>query len=566
MDSEGWREDALRAADQPTFASHGTVEPVSEPLPSFAAPGEASGYTYGGMATVASGAPHSAPHETRHDGPIVPAEEFTVGGGKVVRSVASLLLREGFLKIVVLAANIVLARLLVPSDFGIFVILGFFNSFLVTFGAFGLAAALVQRHQPPQREELGALFTFQVVVAALLVVMAEIAAPTLASVYHLGEEGEWLIRAMALGFLLTSAAATPMALLERRLAFGRVALVDVSIGVLYQALAIGLALVGFRVWSLVIATLASNILGALLTYGAAGWRPHISLRWRPIFPLIGYGLKYQANSFISLLKDNITPTFVAFVAGAAAVGYINWASTLAFYPILIVNLIGRVTFPAFSRVANDRARLQEMIEATIRIQAYIIFPIVAALAVFAPYITSVIFTDKWQPAVPVLYFMLVSTALSGVSTPLVAGLNALGKPGVISRLMFMWLILDWGLIVPLVLKFGIAGYGVANAIVALSGIVTVAIFKRHQPVRFVRSFFVPVLTAGVSGLAFLAIRWEQPPTTIAPLVAQALGLCALFAALEAVADRRFVADLRYLVGAIRGRSASRLSAAERGAT
>lgn len=471
-------------------------------------------------------------------------------GGAVVRGTLSLILREGFLRVVVLAANVALARILVPQVFGVFVILGFFNTFLTTFGAFGLGPAIVQRREEPKREELAALFTFQVAVAAVLVLLIGLLAPLLASAYHLGDQGVWLIRVMAFSFLLISASSTPMALLERRLAFGRIAMIEVSSGVIYQAVAVALALVGVGVWSLVVGTLASGVVWLGATYLAEHWVPRISLRWRAIWPLVRFGLQYQVNSFISLFKDNIVSTFVAALLGATAVGYINWATTLAFYPLILVQLMGRVTFPAFARALDDRPRLQRMVEATIRYQCYVAFPAVAALAAFIPQITSVIFTDKWQPAVPLVYFFLIPTVTSAVTWPLIAGLNALGRPDLVWRLMLLWLVLDWALGVTFVLRFGYVGFAIANACVTLSSVATVILFKRFQPLRLLRNIVPPSVSMLLTTGIFLLVDHMRTPSGLLPLALDGVAVFVVFIVIEAIIDRHFVADVRYVLGAV----------------
>jgi|GEM_PF-278897 len=489
--------------------------------------------------------------------PVVPAAPVSIpnphSGKSIIRSAVSLIVREGLLRIMMLAANVFLARLLSPSIFGIFVVLTFFNSFLSTFGTFGLGAALVQRKEEPEHSELSALFTFQFVIALALVVVAFVVAPVLSSTYHFGEQGIWLIRSMAISFLLTSAGSVPVALMERHLAFGRIAIIEVINGFVFQALAVLLAWRGFSIWSLVVATLASSICSFIASYMAGGWWPRLSFRFRMIWPIVRFGMQYQVNGIISLLKDNISPTFVVAVVGAAAVGFINWAATLAYYPLIVTDLIGRVMFPAFSRVVHDRKQLQHMVESTIRVHCYVVLPMAVALGALAPYITHVVFTDKWMPAVPLIYYMLVSTFISGISRPLIAAFNALGKPNVVSRLMILWFVLDWGLIVPLVLWQGFVGYAMANALVSFSIVVTVRLYKRYEPVRMIQSIAKPTIIAAVSGGAVFVYSRINPPDSLLLLAVDGLAVCVLYVGLEALLDRSFVSDVRFLISSFRAR-------------
>jgi len=474
---------------------------------------------------------------------------------QVVRGTLSMLVREGLLKIVILVANVLLARLLAPADFGIFVILGFFNTFLSAFGTFGLGAALIQRQREPTRAEVAALFTTQLLAAVILSSAMGLAGPLLSDAYALGPDGIWLIRAMAASFLLTTMAATPTALLERRLAFGRVAMIDVLTGLWYQIIAVALAYLGFGVWSLVAATIASSALRLLASFPAANWWPRLSLRWRRILPMVIFGMQYQAVSVIVLIKDAIVPIYVAAVVGITSVGYIEWASTVAFYPLILVAIIARVTFPTYARLAGDRERLQRVIEMTLRLQAYVIYPAAAVIAALAEYITRVIFTDKWLPAVPLIYFFLAATLAASINSTLTAALTALGRPRVVLYLMAALLVFGWAIKVPFVLWLGNLGYAIADALLGLAIVIFVYVFKRYQSVRVLHSISLPLLAAVMSGAAVYLASQLVPPTTLPLLAGEASSAFLLFLVAELILDGHFRRDVPRIIHTALARTA-----------
>lgn len=469
------------------------------------------------------------------------------GANTLVKGAASLIVREGILRVAVLAANVILARVLNPRDFGVFAILEFFNVFLATFGTFGLGPSIVQRREEPSKSELASLFTFQTGIAAILVIVASSLAPELASRYNLGTSGTWLVSAMAVGFLFSSSAATPMALLERRMAFGRVALAEVTTGVLFQVIAVGLAIAGLGVWSLVVGTVVSNGIGAAITFAVAGWMPHISFRFRHVLSIIWFGLQFQVNTFISLMSGYIAPTFVSLVLGAAAVGYITWATTLAFYPLIFVYLIGRVTFPMYARSIDDKPRLQRILEGTIRVQSYVICALAAIIVGLAPELTVTIFGNKWLPAVPLLYFLVINTVFSMVNNALTTALNALGKPTVVTKLMLMWLVLDWSIIVPFVLWKGIIGYAMAQALISLTVVIVTRVFRHYQSVRIFSSVAAPIVSAGFAGGLIWLLSQKVPANNILLLTAESGVTVAMFVLFEVVIDRHFFHDVRIVV-------------------
>ena len=260
--------------------------------------------------------------------------------------------------------------------------------------------------------------------------------------------------------------------------------------------------------------------------------------------MAGYGLRYQAVNILALIKDARAPIFVAAILGAQAVGYIDWASTLAFYPLILVAIIGRVTFPAYSRLAHDSARLKRTIEGTLRIQAYAIFPAVAALAALAPYIALVGFTAKWLPGVPLLYLLLASTLVASVNSTLAAALNALGKPQVVLRFMLIWLVLSWVLAVIFVLWLDTLGYAIADAIVASTVVMVVRVFKRHQPIDVLRNITLPLLAAALAGAGVYALSLWQVPLGAPLLGAEIVGVFVIFVLIEIIIDPHFRHDAR----------------------
>jgi O-antigen/teichoic acid export membrane protein len=186
--------------------------------------------------------------------------------------------------------------------------------------------------------------------------------------------------------------------------------------------------------------------------------------------------------------------------------------------------------------------LKRTIEGTLRIQAYAIFPAVAALAALAPYIALVAFTAKWLPGVPLLYLLLVSTLVASVNSTLAAALNALGKPQVVLRFMFMWLILSWVLAIIFVLWLDTLGYAIADALVASTVIIVIRVFKRHQPISVLGNIALPLLAAAIAGAGVYVLSLWQVPISVPLLVSEIVGVFVIFVLIETIIDAHFRHD------------------------
>ncbi len=387
---------------------------------------------------------------------------------KSLAGIGSLLRRQIFVYGFFFLGNIVLARILLPQLFGIYAIVSFVVQFFSTFSDVGIGAALIQKKDKLNNEELSTIFWLQQVLVFIVFILVFLAAPLVLRIYTtIPPESVWFIRVMALSFLFTSLKTVPAILMERAIDFNKVAWVDISESAVFQVTAISLALTGFGVWSFIVAALFQSVVGVILIYSLSSWRPSLVYNFNSARNLIGFGLPYQGNTILSFIKDAVTPLFVGAYAGAAAVGYVNWGRNLAFAPLMLSQSFGRVAFPAYARLQHDKMLLQDAVERSIRMMTLIMFPITAMLFALGPEITHVIFTDKWRPGLLSFYFYCTSPFIIGIMLPLYSAILSLGKSNLLLKMSSVLLVLEWGLGVPFVLMFGYNGISFSQPIIAV---------------------------------------------------------------------------------------------------
>jgi O-antigen/teichoic acid export membrane protein len=258
---------------------------------------------------------------------------------------AGLLVARGALVLLVgLGANVLLARLLDPRDFGL-VALG---SVLLVFGGFfadvGLGAALVRRGAPPSRKELECLNGVQLGVTAAL------AAGAAAVAGALGGDA-WVVAAMVASLPIAMLRVPSGILLERSLDYRVIAKVDLLEAGAFYAWAVGTVALGAGVWGFATAVLVRAAVGAgaMLRLGPLGLvRPRWS--WAVVRPLLGFAAKFQTAVVIALVRDQALNLGIAAVAGVAALGVWNLAWRVLQIPSMVFGNIGRVGFPAMARL------------------------------------------------------------------------------------------------------------------------------------------------------------------------------------------------------------------------
>jgi PST family polysaccharide transporter len=387
---------------------------------------------------------------------------------KSLAGMGALFVRQVLVKVIFFVGNIVLARILAPQVFGVYAIVSFVVQFFSTFGDVGIGAALIQKKGELSREELATTFWLQQALVWLVVAIAVVVAPLALKVYPtLPPAGVWLIRAMAVSFLLSSLKTIPAILMERSIDFKRIAWVDITENLAFQAVAISCALMGLEVWSFILAAIVRAFVGAVVIYALSPWRPSLLCRLDSVRGLVRFGLPYQSNQILSFIKDAVTPLFVGAYAGAAAVGYVNWARNVAFAPLMVSESFGRVAFPAFSRLQDNRELLARTVERSIRMMTLVMLPVTAIMVALGPDITRVVFTDKWLPGIGAFYLFCTSPAGIGIFLPLYSAILSTGRTRVLLAMTVGLIVFEWGLGVPFVIKYGFIGIAMTQPITAV---------------------------------------------------------------------------------------------------
>ncbi len=460
---------------------------------------------------------------------------------RAARGAMALLIRSGATGLAAMVGGIVLARILTPSEFGVYAITAFCATFLSLFADVGLGGAIIQKREQPSQADLRTVFTIQLVLASLLVVGGFIAAGPIAAAYHLSAAAAWLMRALVATLLISVIRTVPAVLLERELRYSRLATVDAVQAVAFQVTAVVAALLGCGVWSFAWATVISSAAGVVLAYCLSPWRPGLGFDRGAARRLLSFGIAYQTQSILSFVKDAMTPTMVAVLAGAAAVGYINWAFTVASVPLLVTGSLWQVTFPAFARAAHDPLLLGRMVDRAVHLGAIVMLPISFSIMALAPQIVDYVFGTKWEPALPSVYLFSVSF-LTGpmVGSTFFNLFYATGHPRYSLYFTILYGVLDWGIGVPLVVWLGFNGIAIRTAIVAyvtLPPLLIVA--ERLVAIQPLRQLVRPGLVAGLAAVAEMGTV-KLLPAGVGSLVAAAAVGVACYVLVIAVADRTLI--------------------------
>ncbi len=442
--------------------------------------------------------------------------------GRTLRSFLLLAAQRIVSLLVILVGGIALARLLTPRQFGLYAILTVAISLGVTLSDLGLGAALVQRRDLDPAATLGTTFTLNLALAAALALAIGLAAPLVERRLGAGAELTGPLRCLALLIVLASLRMPVAVLLERRLAYLPLALAETADTIVFYSVAVAAAITGAGLWSFVLGALFARLANVAIVWAAAPVRPRPAWRPRELAPVLRFGLPFQGSALILLARDASMPAVVTAWSGVAAVGFLNWAATLAFQPLQLVTIAGKVLFPALSRVQDDAARFARATERALNRIATALYPAALLLLAAADPVVRLVYGDAWAPAIPAVRLFCIAAVLGGTATVLVHALYALGHARLVFRLNLVWAALVWGLTLTLVPWLGFVGFALASALLGTTVGVVAHVVRRLAPVRVLAAVRVP-LAAGVASALLLWVLTDVWVHGLASLVVVGAG-------------------------------------------
>jgi PST family polysaccharide transporter len=364
------------------------------------------------------------------------------------------------------------------------------------------------------------VFFTQLLIASTVIVLVAVTSSFMRQVWpDLPETGPWLLRALSIEFLLTTLRTIPNILMERELHFGKLAIIDMCGSVTFHATAITLAATGRGVWSFVIAVLTQGVVATTLAYSFRPFRPSRVFDRELLRPILRFGVPFQLNRVVGFVNAALTPLYAGAKLGASPLGYINWSQSTAYFPLRLVEIFGRIAFPLYSRLQDDKPVLGETFGRTVHLCAAFTAFFVALFFGLGSQLIAVIYGGKWLPALSLLHVYAAAISV-GFLAPLVgAVLDSTGRPQVLFRLAICWTALNWAVVPITTPMWGMLGFSVGYCVhVVVGNLVLIVVADRLVPhARIVRRLLVPAVAGGVTFVvARLCADWVASLVTLLP--------------------------------------------------
>lgn len=381
---------------------------------------------------------------------------------KIVRSLHVLLLREFLMKLFSFIGQLFLARILLPSDFGTYVIIIFLVNFFSLFSDLGFSWATIQKEKTPTQKNLSTIFFLRLTLSIILVIVIYSLAPFVKLLYHgFGESQVMMLRVFALTLIFAAVRSVPVSLLERKLKYREISFIDIYGAITYQFCAVILAVLHFGVWSFIYAVLLKEAVELIFAFSYEKWVPGKHIDIKGVYKMIRFGAFIQSNAILNFIHSSISPLIIGLRSGPYQVGLLDWASNIALIPMSITDNFGRVAFSGFSRVQGDKKLLSKAIQKSMSVLTIIILLFTVLILGFGNDLVKIFYSEKWQAAVPALYFFTAVSFFISAISPIGSGVLVLGRSKDILLVNVVTKISEWIFAFIFVLFFNYVGIAIA---------------------------------------------------------------------------------------------------------
>lgn len=362
--------------------------------------------------------------------------------------------------------SIVLARILLPEDFGLLGMLAIFIALSQTFIESGMGLGLIQR-QDRTDKDFSTVFVFNLVVSSLFYLLLFFSAPYIASYFNQPQLID-LTRVLCLNLFVSSLAIVQRTKLTIAINFKAIAKTNVIGVVIGGITGIVAAMNGFGVWSLVIQTLLGSLATAVSLWFFSHWTPSIAFSRNSFRNLFGFGSKLLLSGLYAQLLTNVYNICIGKYYPISSLGYYTRAKGFADISAgTITSILQQATFPILAAVQNDKEKLVSVYSRMIRMSSFFIIPMMTLIALLAKPIVILLLTEKWVAVIPLLQWMVFARIFFPMSAINMNLLNAIGRSDLFLKVDLSKLpltVLAMIITIPLGVKAMIIGHVVTSAV------------------------------------------------------------------------------------------------------
>ena len=369
-------------------------------------------------------------------------------------------------KLVAFIVQVILARILVPADFGLVALAYLALDSLHLFAEMGFTSALIYRKDRVQ-EASYTVFSMVIVAGLVLSVLGVAVSPLIASFFKEPRVTP-VLRVLSMTILLASFGQVPISLLAKETDFRKRFVPMVVPGLVSGLVSVTCALAGLGVWSLVAGRVADALITSVAAYLVCNWRPRLTFDRHLAREMFDYAKHIIGSQLLIFGITNVDNTFVGRILGPAGLGVYNLAYNLSNLPATqITRIVGQVMFPAFSKIRDDGAAMRRVFFETMRYVSMLSVPVSVGFIVFAGDFIYILYGEKWMAAVAPLQLLGVYGLIRSVAANMGNVFKAGGRPKWLTYIALWRLITMVLFLYPATKYYGIVGVSALSAVVSV---------------------------------------------------------------------------------------------------
>ncbi len=300
--------------------------------------------------------------------------------------------------------GIIIARVLMPSDYGVIGMLAIFIAIAQSILDSGFANALIQK-KDRTNVDYCTVFYFNIIVSLVLYSVFFISAPYIANFYNMPIL-ESVARVVSLSMIINGLTIVQTAKLTIDLNFKLQSIISITSTLVSGGVGIVLAYNGYGVWALVFQGLASSTMRMLLLWSFSHWKPILTFSYGSFKQLFSFGSKLLCSGLINTIYNNLYTLVIGKAFSAANVGLYNRGNHFVSLPTdTITQTVVKVNYPILSSLQDDNEKLVATYRKLLRTPLYILFPILFGLAVLAEPLVLVLLGEQWIDCVPIMQIL-----------------------------------------------------------------------------------------------------------------------------------------------------------------
>lgn len=444
--------------------------------------------------------------------------------------------------------TIVLARLLAPEDFGVLGIALLSLSTLETFSQTGFQPALIQKKANVE-PYLDTAWTVSVIRGTVLFCILFFSATHIAEFFN-SPEAILVIRMIALFALLSGLRNIGVIFFRKELEFNKHFFYEFSATCADLLVAVILAFVLRNVWAMVWGGLAANLTRLIMSYVLHAYRPKLKFEKEKFQELFGFGKWVLGSSLVVFLVTQGDDIFVGKLLGVTALGLYQIAYAISNLPATeITHVISQVTYPAYSKLQDQPAKLREAYLRVLQLTVFLATPLTVGIIVLAPQFIQILLGEKWLPAVPAVQILALAGLLRSIAATSGYLFYALGKVKIDTMLQILRLSILASLIYPLAAKFQLLGVSiavVASIFASNIGFTFMALkLTRCSLIKLLGIIFIPLLNSTLAAAIILILKAVMG-TGLLELLFFSLSGILVYITIAYLLDKLFAHPLRSL--------------------